>query len=465
MITSNSYDEKMRREKMRIALTSVIAAIFLTVIKSIVGLLTGSLGILSEAAHSGLDLIAAVITMFAVRIADKPPDRDHQFGHGKFENLSALVETILLVITCGWILYEAYNRLVMRAVEIEITFWSFTVIIVSIVIDYSRSRALFRVAKKYDSQALEADALHFSTDIWSSAVVIVGLIFVAVGFPQGDAIAASLVAVIVLSVSFRLGKKTIDVLLDKVPDGMEENVTAVVRSVARVEEVRSVRIRQSGAKWFVDLVIGIQRTTSFDDAHSIMTEVEDSVKRLVPRADVMVHSEPTLGEHERLTDSIRWLVSQHHLTPHNVSILKIKGRLHIDLDIEYPPDTTFAYAHHTADIIEEHIREEIPNVAEVSIHLEEEMTWSGESIDITDEEDLLIHSIRAAIRAIPMIRSGNGIHCYQGERGIKINVTCTLDPALALKDVHDVVNQIETVIHQIDPRIKKVFVHAEPERV
>lgn len=462
-IRTTQTDSVMQKEKFRIALTSVIAAVFLTSIKLIAGLLTGSLGILSEAAHSGLDLLAAIMTMFAVRIADRPPDEDHHYGHGKIENLSALAETLLLVITCAWILYEAYHRLVSKTVEIDLTIWSFAVIVTSIIIDYSRSRALRRVAVKYNSQALEADAIHFQTDIWSSMVVIIGLIFVALDLPQGDAIAASIVACIVLYVSFRLGKKTIDVLLDRSPKGMESQVKSVVQSVPGVEEVRSVRLRQSGAQAFIDVVIGIRRTTSFDTAHEIMDAVESAIETAIPRAEAMVHSEPMIGQHERLSDSISWLVSQFQLTPHNVSILRIDGKLFIDLDIEYPPGSTFASAHASASDIETKIRKEIPNVGEVSIHLEEELIWSGESIDRTGKEIILVEKIRDALMRIPEVKKSDGITCFEGERGLKVNLTCSLDSKLDLKDVHDVVNNIELAISQLDARITKVFVHAEPE--
>src|ERR1035437_8546574 len=198
----------MQKEKRRVAFLSVIAAIFITGFKLIIGLLTGSLGILSEALHSALDLVAAVITYFSVRVSDRPADREHNYGHGKVENLSALIETILLLVTCVWIIYEAINRLTSGKVHIEVTYWSYIVVISSIIIDFTRSRALSRVAKKHNSQALEADALHFSTDIWSSTVVLFGLIaFQFLHWKNADSIAALLVAIIVLYVSYQLGRK------------------------------------------------------------------------------------------------------------------------------------------------------------------------------------------------------------------------------------------------------------------
>ena len=228
MDAMNIHDQAAK-EKSRIAFISILAAVFLTSFKLLIGFATGSLGILSEALHSGLDLVAALITFFAVRAADKPADRDHNFGHGKIENYSALIETFLLVITCGWIIYEAIHRMITGKTHIEITVWSFVVIATSIVVDISRSRALYKVAKKHESQALEADALHFSTDIWSSAVVLVGLIGVSFKFNFADPVSALIVAVIVLTVSYRLGKRSFDALIDRAPRGLTEMITRIVK--------------------------------------------------------------------------------------------------------------------------------------------------------------------------------------------------------------------------------------------
>jgi cation diffusion facilitator family transporter len=280
------------KEKKSIALTSVIAAVFLTGFKLIIGFLTGSLGILSEALHSALDLVAAVITFFAVKISDTPPDEDHNFGHGKIENYSALIETLLLVITCVWIIYEAVRRLVTHEVKIEITVWSFIVIITSIVIDYSRSRALYKVAKKHDSQALEADALHFSTDIWSSSVVLVGLIGVSFNFNYADPIAALIVAVIVLSVSYRLGKKSFDALVDRAPKGLHERVEEIVREILEVRQFHDLKVRESGPNKFVELNIHVDQNMSINQAHEISHLVEEAISHKIKNVKVMIHTEP-----------------------------------------------------------------------------------------------------------------------------------------------------------------------------
>jgi len=282
----------MIKEKKRAALLSVFAAIFLTGFKLIIGILTGSLGILSEALHSGLDLVAAVITYFSVRISDKPADKDHNYGHGKIENLSAFLETILLLITCAWIIYEAANRLISGNTHIEINAWSYVVVISSIIIDINRSQMLSRVAKKHNSQALEADALHFSTDIWSSAVVLFGLICAHFGYFFADSVAALAVAAIVLFVSFKLGKRAIDVLLDRAP---LDTINIVEKSLATFPEIKhfhSLKVRTAGADTFIKFNIHLDPDLSLLQAHEICDKIEKELNSLITRSEVYIHTEP-----------------------------------------------------------------------------------------------------------------------------------------------------------------------------
>jgi len=288
------------REKRSAALTSLVAAVGLTAFKLIVGFATGSLGILAEAAHSGLDLVAAAVTYFAVRVAGRPPDSSHLYGHGKVENLSAAVETMLLLLTCGWIVWEAIHRLITQRQAVEVTWWSFAVMLTSIAIDFSRSKVLDRAAKQYNSQALEADALHFQTDIWSSAVVIVGLLAVKTGewFPQlawlrnADAISALGVSAVVVWVSLQLGRRTVDALLDTAPPGMEAEILKVVEGVPGVRNCHNVRIRYSGAVLFIDLHVLVDGRQTLADAHALTETIEAAIQAAAPRADVTVHPEP-----------------------------------------------------------------------------------------------------------------------------------------------------------------------------
>jgi len=279
-------------EKNRVAFISVLAAIFLTNFKLIVGLLTGSLGILSEALHSGLDLVAAVITWFAVRLSDKPADKDHHYGHGKIENLSALIETLLLLITCVWIIYEALNRLISGETHLEVTVWSYVVVVSSIIIDISRSRALKKMAVKHNSQALEADALHFSTDVWSSLVVLLGLIGAQFGYYMADSVAALLVAGIVIYVSYQLGKRSINVLLDRVPDSVSTKIQEEMNHVEGIKYFHDLKVRSSGADTFVEVNIHVPAGMTTEEAHEIATTVEKQLSMKIPRAHVHVHIEP-----------------------------------------------------------------------------------------------------------------------------------------------------------------------------
>jgi cation diffusion facilitator family transporter len=288
------------REKRSAAMSSVIAAVGLTGFKIIVGVATGSLGILAEAAHSGLDLIAAMMTFLAVRISGKPADRNHLYGHGKVENLSALFETLLLLLTCAWIIYEAIHRLSFHTIDLKVNLWSFTVMTTSIVVDVSRSRILYRTARKYNSQALEADALHFSTDIWSSAVVILGLFCVKLSewapnlafLRQADSVAAMMVGLIVVYVSIQLGIRTIQALLDVAPSGLEKKIKSAVEALPGVTDCHSVRLRYSGPQFFVDIHILVDGNQTLKDAHNLTEEIERVIQKLVPNADVTVHPEP-----------------------------------------------------------------------------------------------------------------------------------------------------------------------------
>jgi len=282
----------MITEKKRVAFISVLAAIFLTTFKLVIGLLSGSLGILSEALHSALDLVASIITYFSVRISDKPADRDHNYGHGKIENLSAFIEANLLLLTSAWIIYEASERLLSGKTHIEVSIWSYVVVISSIIIDFTRSRALMKVAKKHNSQALEADALHFSTDIWSSAVVLLGLICANFGFFYADSIAALAVAFIVIFVSYKMGKKAIDVLLDKAPFDTIEKVLTALQAFPEIKHVHSLKIRTAGADTFIKFNIHLEPHLSLHQVHEICDKIEKNLCELIPRSEVYIHAEP-----------------------------------------------------------------------------------------------------------------------------------------------------------------------------
>src|ERR1700674_592264 len=357
----------MRAEKGAVAGNSVLAAIAITTLKIVVGATTGSLGILSEAAHSGLDLIAAIVTFFSVRVSDKPADADHQYGHGKVENFSAFIETGLLLLTCVWIIYEAVKRTFFRHVEIEPSIAAFAVMFISMAVDFWRSRALRRIATKYDSQALEADALHFSTDIWSSGVVVVGLALVLFGRLYGvdwlrdaDPIAALFVAGVVVYVSSRLARKTVDALLDAAPAGVRNRIIAAVHNVEGLLEVDRVRIRRAGNRYFADLSVGMARNVSFQHSERVADAVTAAVHKVLPDADVVVHSIPRAAYTENIFDRVRAVATQHNYSVHDVSVQNLHVRLHVEQHLELDEHLKLKDAHDHVTLLESEIRKEVP---------------------------------------------------------------------------------------------------------
>ena len=378
-----------QKEKSRVALISVLAAVFLVGIKLVVGVATGSLGILSEAAHSALDFWAALITYFAVRISGRPADSEHHYGHGKVESLSAFVETVLLLVTCFWIIYEAFRRMFFHTVEVEVTIFSFMVMLIAIIVDYTRSRALSKMAKKYSSQALEADALHFSSDIYSSLVVIVGLIFTKVGFPVGDSIAALGVALLVIVICYRLGKRTLDVLMDRAPEGLKQEIEQMVEKVPGVSECSRLRIRRAGAQVFVDMNISLDKNTSLEQAHHIAGEVERKVRSILPETDIVIHTEPTGGLNfiDRkidLSEKAKWSQDQEaeqiikgtlneHIEDfiefHELTLQRKRDIPLINLHLVLPKNIKIEDAHKFCDHLEEDIKKRLGE-SEIVIHVE-----------------------------------------------------------------------------------------------
>jgi cation diffusion facilitator family transporter len=462
-----------RREKKRAAASSVLAALGLTGMKLVVGLLSGSLGILAEAAHSGLDLVAAVITLIAVSVSDRPADEAHPYGHGKIENFSALVETALLFITCAWIVYEAVRRIFFREVHVEPSLWAFLVILVSIFVDISRSRMLMRAAKKHDSQALEADALHFSTDVWSSAVVLGGLALVLIGqklmpgragfLGRADAVAALGVALIVLFVSYRLGKRTIDVLLDSAPDGLKEKIVAAADEVDGVINPGHVRMRRSGARVFIDMTIEVDRNLSFERTHAIAEGVEAKIQALVPGADVVIHTDPRETERENLARRIRAIAERNQIPVHNISVHDDQGEIHVDLHLEVDDHLLLHQAHELASHVEQDLRADIPAIARVNTHIESRGTGVGSGRDVTAEAGPLVEQVKRITDAVAGRACCHNILVRrQGDR-ISVSLHCGFDRNLPVIEAHKLSTRIEEALKAEIPEIEQVLVHTEPE--
>src|SRR5258707_2388374 len=369
----------MRKEKRAVAGSSVLAAFAISALKIVVGFATASGGILAEPVNSGLDRIAALVTFFSVRVSDKPADADHQYGHGKVENFSAFIETGLLLLTCIWIISEAVKRLFFHSVEIEPSVAAYVVMILSIAVDAWRSRALGRIALKFDSQALEADALHFSTDIWSSSVVILGLLLVQLGHTyqigwlrQADPIAALFVAGVVVSVSWRLARRTIDALLDAAPTGVRNQILEKIRKIDGVLEVDRARIRRTGNRYFADVSVGLSRNFTFQRSEQIAGEVTAQVHEVLPNADVMVHSVPRARRSENIFDRIRAVAARHNFNVHDVSVQDLNGKLHVEQHLELDEQLSMKHAHDEVTRLENEMRHEVPEIATILTHIERE---------------------------------------------------------------------------------------------
>jgi cation diffusion facilitator family transporter len=461
---------EMEREKQTVALSSVLAAVFLTTMKLGVGIWTGSLGILAEAAHSGLDLVAALVTFLAVRVSDRPPDKEHPYGHGKVENLSALVETLLLLITCIWIIYEAIGRLFFKKVEIEANAWAFAVMVISIGIDFARSRALRRAAEKHDSQALEADALHFSTDIWSSCVVIAGLAIIKInewiGGPsflvKADAISALGVAFIVIYVSLELGKRTVAVLLDTAPEGLAEEIKTRVEQIEGVTTCRQVRIRRAGAKSFVDITLEIEGDASFEKAHRITASAEEAVHQLIPRVDVLVHYEP--GKLSRaISPGIKTIAQSIGATAHSIWAHEDGGRYHVELHLEVDPQATLEEAHDMANHLEAQVKEAMPMVTEVVTHIEP----MGDTVSLSTPMDLMDQAeLEKKVVALANALCGEGT-CHDVEvreegDGLVVSLHCFLSPEMPIQQAHILSEQLEGHLREEIPELRRAVIHVEP---
>jgi len=468
-MTESSGAAQMRVEKKAVALNSIYAAIGITLLKVIVGITTLSLGILSEAAHSALDLVAAAITYFSVRVSDKPADADHQYGHAKFENFSAFIETGLLLLTCVWIVYEACKRLFFHAVEIEPTGWAFAVMAASIIVDYWRSRRLRRIAQKYDSQALYADALHFSTDIWSSAVVILGLALVWAGreysnplLKKADPIAALIVACIVVVVSWRLARQTIDALLDAAPTGVRNRIIQEIYRVDGVLEVDRVRIRKAGSRYFADVSVAMSRNVTFQKSEQVSNEVAAHVRSVLPDADVVVNAVSRASRQESLFDKIRAVATRNNLNVHDISVQDLKGRLHVEQHVELDERLSLKEAHDRVTRLEGEMKQDIGEIASILTHIESEPAT-------IETSDGLVRSpgfekrLQSVTSGFPEVVDVHDLMFKRVGGRLCLSLHCTMLDDLPLSRVHDIQTALEGRFRQEVPELFRVLIHPEPQ--
>jgi cation diffusion facilitator family transporter len=456
------------REKRIAALGSIGSSLALVFLKVVLAVVTGSLGILSEALHSILDLIAAVITYLSVRVADKPADADHLYGHGKVESFSAFVETGLLVLTALYIIWEAFQRLLFRTAHIRPSVTAILILVLGMGIDLVRSRALGRVAKKYPSEALEADALHFSTDVWSTFVVILGITAAWFGVKFGipwlsmlDPLAALGVAAVIIWIGSRLGRRTIDVLLDVAPHGLRERIASAVENTEGVMGAERVRVRRAGQRYFVDVTISLPRTASLEEAHAASDAVERNVERVIP-ADVVVHVEPRARTDEPLFDTIRAIAQRRGLAVHELSASLFEGNLFVELHLEVDEKSTLREAHLCATELEDDIRRAVGPETRVNIHIEP----LGTGVSGAQEMKDLSQSVRSFLNSLTPqyhdLVDCHEVHVRSVDRRILVSCHCAMDGGLPITEVHDRTAALEDRVKEQFPQIYRVTIHPEP---
>jgi cation diffusion facilitator family transporter len=453
-------------EKERVALGSIAASAGLTAAKAIIGLLTGSLAILSEAGHSLLDLSATVLTYFAVRISGKPADAEHQYGHGKVESVTALAETALLFVLTAIVIFEAARRLIGADVHaVDATIAAFAVIIGSIVIDFLRSRTLKRVAQATRSEALEADALHFRSDMWSSIAVLIGLCGVALGYAWADAAAAIIVAVFICVAGYRLGRRTIDTLTDTAPAGVSEQIAAIARQIPGVVAVERVRARPAGAVLFVELGVSISRTLPLDRVTMIKQQLTRAIRGDLPAAELTITTEPKALDDETVREAVMVIARDLGLAIHHVAVQTVAGRLSVSLDLEVDGAMPLAAAHDVASRLEEAIRHELGPQVEVETHIE---PLPADLLAGRDAEPARLAEVRELLSSLavelPALGEVHDVRVRETAAGEIVNFHCQVDPALSVSAVHDLVDALERRLRRQFPTIQRVIGHAEPWR-
>jgi cation diffusion facilitator family transporter len=422
--------------------------------------------------HSGLDLLAAVITFLSVRMSDQPADERHPYGHGKFESFSAFVETALLIVTAIFIIYEGFDRLFFHQVHIQPSIIAVAILLVALTIDITRAKALGHVARKYHSEAIEADALHFSTDVWSTMVVIAGIGLVWAGetwnmpwLVYADAIAGLAVAGVILWVGTQLGKRTLDALVDAAPEGLRQEIARAVGRMDGVLDVDRVRVRRAGNRHFVDATVSVARTSSLEQVHELSDAIEKRIGEIVP-SDVMVHAEPRAPQGEHLFESIRALAQRLGLAIHDLTALQQGDKLFIELHLEVDEKLSLQEAHRQSTVLEEGIRALRDSPTDVNIHIEP----LGRHIATPDaglgEMKQLATAVEAFLNSLPA-EYDELVNCHdarvrQVEHRIFVSCHCTMKADLPITQIHDVTAALVDRVKENFPQIHRVTIHPEP---
>lgn len=463
-----------RTAKQSAALVSAVAVIVLGLAKLALGILTGSLGLIADAVHSGLDLVVTILTFLAVRWADRPPDADHPYGHGRAENLSGFVEALIILGTAIGIGLEAIRHIASGNEVVVPTPLAFAVLLVSIGVSYWRAYSLQRTAEASGSAALAADALNFRTDVWSSLVVLAGLALVAVGRGFGiadlvsyaDAVAGLIVAILVVAAAIRLARETIDALVDRSPEDVAQRMAEAVSRVPGVLEAKRVRLRRVGAHFFVDVVAVASRTTSFEESHALTERIEGAIRSVVPRSDVVVHLEPGMASAESILDRIHLIARNLGVRVHDVQVRRVSQRSEVNLHVEVNPELSLERAHALASRLEEQIAAENPGVSVVNTHLEVEPLVGAPRVEVTRLETPLVERITATADGVLGAGRCHDVRMYRPsgrKHELDVVLHCSFPATSSVAQAHRQAERVEQVLREEIPILGSVLVHVEPE--
>lgn len=456
-------------EKQRVARHSMAAAAAMTLLKIAAGLLSGSLGVLSDAAHSGLDLVGAALTYFSVHLSDKPADEDHTYGHGKIENLSAFSEAGLMALSCAWIIWEAIHRIFFHPVEVQHSLWPVLVLVTSIGVDIWRSRQLRKVAVRTGSPALATDAFHFASDIWATAAVLAGLGASWVGerfnisaLHYADPLAAVVVSLMILRMTLQLGHEAVAALVDEIP---AETRRRLVREVERIDGVLAVeraRVRRAGAGYFADVTLALPRRFTFEHTNDLVQAATSAVQRTLPGADVVIHTIPRETKAESIFDRVRAVAARNNVSVHELSIQTHHGRLQVELHVELEEHLTLREAHGFVTALEAQILRSVPEVDSVLTHIESEPATIEQPEEELVEDRRLEQALRSAAAAYPEIADVHAINVGRAGEHISVSCHCTLPDELPMNRVHEIITALEDRFKLGCPEVYRVTIHPEP---
>lgn len=456
-------------EKRNVALLSMLAAAVMTALKLAAGLLSGSLGVISDGAHSGLDLAGATLTFFSVRVSDKPADEDHTYGHGKVENVSAFVEAGLMAISCAWIIFEAIQRIVHRSVELRNSIWPVLVLVSSIVVDYWRSRQLSAVAQRTGSPALATDAFHFASDIWSTVAVLAGFGMSWAGMRMGvhwlryaDPIAAIAVSAMILRMTWRLTREAVGALTDQIPAETRRRVMQEISRVPGVLAIEQARMRKAGASYFADFTLALPRRSTFEHTGELVRAATEAVHRALPKADVVIHTVPRTAHAESVFDRVRAVAARNNVAVHELSVQSHHGRLRVEQHVEVNENMPLLEAHNFVTAMEAEILREAPEVDSILTHIESEPGTIEQPEEILVNDRRIEQGLRAAAAEFAEIIDVHEIAVRRHGEHIDIACHCTLPDDLPMLRVHEIITALEDRFKVACPEVSRVTIHPEP---